>query len=294
MTHFKDEYILSRQEYGDLFPYISDDAVSGVFWNGRALWIDEISHASYPVKESISEDFIDKFVTMMCTRNGMKLGPSSPTATIRTPAMDMTIIHGSIATSGTGFIIKKKNPPKKPDTTAMIEAGICTNENIDHLRSLAESRKSVLITGAESINRTEILRLLAKYTESCQRTVVIEGKKPLNLSKLYPGKDITEFAFTKELDIESFLDIIFSVYPRLIILQEPKPELIKTLIKCVGDDISIFSSVSCELLSELGEFTRVSRTFDEVVELAEKDEKESASGYRIKKILNIKPDRGEH
>ena len=41
MEDFRNSYLISRQEYGILFPYIADDNVSEIFWNGNDLWIDD-------------------------------------------------------------------------------------------------------------------------------------------------------------------------------------------------------------------------------------------------------------
>ena len=42
MDAFEEKYLLSRRDYGLLYPYIVDEEVTDINWNGRQLWIDHL------------------------------------------------------------------------------------------------------------------------------------------------------------------------------------------------------------------------------------------------------------
>lgn len=39
---FETKFLLRRQDYGVLYPYIVSEDVTDINWNGRQLWIDDL------------------------------------------------------------------------------------------------------------------------------------------------------------------------------------------------------------------------------------------------------------
>lgn len=39
---FETRFLLRRQDYGVLYPYIVSEDVTDINWNGRQLWIDDL------------------------------------------------------------------------------------------------------------------------------------------------------------------------------------------------------------------------------------------------------------
>ena len=42
MNEFQKDYLLKRQDYGVLYPYVMEETVTDIHWNGRQLWIDDL------------------------------------------------------------------------------------------------------------------------------------------------------------------------------------------------------------------------------------------------------------
>ena len=47
MEEFEKKYLLKRQDYGLLYPYIVSDDVTDINWNGRQLWIDDLGRGRF-------------------------------------------------------------------------------------------------------------------------------------------------------------------------------------------------------------------------------------------------------
>ena len=249
MAGFKDEYLLSRQEYGELFPYVSDDEVSSVFWNGKMLWITEIHGGSYPAKEVLEKDFIDKFVLLVCNRAGMRLGVATPIIHYVSHSLDFTFVHRSLSPMGTSFILKKKSVPKRPEPKEMMERGICTEDDLEQLEDAIKSQRSLVIVGAGVSDRTEILRFLSRYTRPECRTVVIDSGVGLDLLSLTPGKDIIELTVDCRKDVVSLTELAIDLDAAIIVYPELKADKLKAIQEELPGEICIITSMNCRDMS---------------------------------------------
>ena len=55
MNEFQKDYLLKRQDYGVLYPYVMEETVTDIHWNGRQLWIDDLEKGRYMAPEILSE-----------------------------------------------------------------------------------------------------------------------------------------------------------------------------------------------------------------------------------------------
>ena len=56
MNEFQKDYLLKRQDYGVLYPYVMEETVTDIHWNGRQLWIDDLEKGRYMANVSIRMD----------------------------------------------------------------------------------------------------------------------------------------------------------------------------------------------------------------------------------------------
>lgn len=47
MNDFQKKYLLKRQDFGVLYPYLIEDKVTDINWNGKQLWIDDLEGKIY-------------------------------------------------------------------------------------------------------------------------------------------------------------------------------------------------------------------------------------------------------
>ena len=57
---FQKRYVLKRQDFGILYPYIVSEDVTDINWNGRQLWIDDLKRGRYLAGEVLSDVFVER------------------------------------------------------------------------------------------------------------------------------------------------------------------------------------------------------------------------------------------
>ena len=65
MNEFQKDYLLKRQDYGVLYPYVMEETVTDIHWNGRQLWIDDLEKRRYMAPEVLYEKFANRFSMLL-------------------------------------------------------------------------------------------------------------------------------------------------------------------------------------------------------------------------------------
>ena len=52
---------LSEKHFGIFYPYLVQDSVTDIDYNGRNIWITDLEKGRYPAPESVSERFVMQF-----------------------------------------------------------------------------------------------------------------------------------------------------------------------------------------------------------------------------------------
>ena len=62
---FETRFLLRRQDYGVLYPYIVSEDVTDINWNGRQLWIDDLKKGRYQAGEVLAKEFVERFASLI-------------------------------------------------------------------------------------------------------------------------------------------------------------------------------------------------------------------------------------
>ncbi|MEE3467672.1 MAG: hypothetical protein VZQ83_04465 [Eubacterium sp.] len=197
MGEFKEEYLLSRQEYGTLFPYVMKEEVHQLFWNGRSLWVEDSGQGRYVAKDRLSDGFVKRFALLMSNKCGCSFNLSHPVFEWENAVFYLQMLHESVAGSGTTLLLRKKEHPRRPDAKSLVESGFCDEATITLLKETIREESSFLLYGNAHSGKLDLLRFITRYIPPESRIVTVEGEEPLQIAVLNPDKDVTELTITK-------------------------------------------------------------------------------------------------
>ncbi len=226
MSDFQDDYLLSRQEYGVLFPYLARDDVKQVYWNGRSLSIDSEQGKSIE-KERLSDAFTERFALLVCNRLSKSFNRQNPVFEYDNKAVYIQMIHESIAGAGTTLLIRKKERPMRPDAKSLVESGFCNDAVISILKDIIREEISFMIYGMGEV--VSLMRFMTRYIPPESRMLCIEGGKCLDIAALNPDKDVTEIGLDPDREENSVLRICKGIRPRWILSDSSSGRVIKDI-----------------------------------------------------------------
>ena len=228
MSDFKEDYILSRQEYGVLFPYMIKEDVKQIYWNGRNLSI-ETGQGKSMVAERLSDSFTERFALLICNRLGKCFNRHNPVFEYENNMLYIQMIHESVAGAGTTLLIRKKDRPMRPDAKSLVESGFCDESVIGLLKSIVVEEVSFLIYGHSSGEK--LMRFMTRYIPPESRMLSIEGEAKLDIMALNPDKDVTELKMESEHESNRLLKICRGLCPRWILTDSADGRVVKEIVE---------------------------------------------------------------
>lgn len=80
--------------FGPLYPYIIDDDVTDVDYNGREVWITDSDNCRHVCKDLIlSQDFVDQFTGRVANGVSKAFNRQNPVLEAETASLRITIVH---------------------------------------------------------------------------------------------------------------------------------------------------------------------------------------------------------
>ena len=87
MNEFQKDYLLKRQDYGVLYPYVMEETVTDIHWNGRQLWIDDLEKGRYMAPEVLSESFANRFSMLLSNLSNKAFNRDNPVMEVETSCL---------------------------------------------------------------------------------------------------------------------------------------------------------------------------------------------------------------
>ena len=204
MEDFRNDYLLSRQEYGRLFPYIADDNVTEILWNGRSLWIDDRIKGRYMAPEKLSEAQAGHISMLIANRSGMMYGPVNPVLSWDTERLSICILSEYASKNGATFILKKRENDKGFTAKTLIDSGFCTEEDLSVIKEIVKEKTSFVICGEKGSDKVDLMRFMMRYIPVSDRVISMENEGKLSLVAHDADKDVMEIELTSD-DIKNDL-----------------------------------------------------------------------------------------
>ncbi len=232
MSDFKEDYLLSRLEYGVLFPYIMKDDVKQIYWNGRNLTIESDQGKEF-AKERLSESFLERFSLLICNRCVKKFNPENSIFEYENKTLYIQMIHESVAGAGTTLLIRKKERPSRPDAKSLVESGFCDESAIGLLKDIIHEEVSFLIYGYNGADK--LMRFMTRYIPPESRMLSVEGGSKLEIQALNPDKDVTELTIDPENAGISLQKICRGIDPKWILSCNSDGRVIRGIVEAMEE-----------------------------------------------------------
>ena len=125
MNEFQKDYLLKRQDYGVLYPYVMEETVTDIHWNGRQLWIDDLEKGRYMAPEVLSESFANRFSMLLSNLSNKAFNRDNPVMEVETEELRICLVHPSVAYSGLSISLKKTPAVRRLKKEDMTGNGYC-------------------------------------------------------------------------------------------------------------------------------------------------------------------------
>lgn len=234
MNDFQKRFLLKRQDYGILYPYIIEDKVTDINWNGNQLWIDDLEKGRYRAEEILSETFVERFVSLVSSVTGNPFNRMFPVLEAETEELRISIVHSCVAHTGATISLRKVPIVQRINSEKMIEDGYCSEEINQFLIDCIRAHCSIVICGLPGAGKTELLKYLTRYIPPEERVITIEDVLEIHYQKMNPAKDCVELKVAENFTYTQAIKACLRQLPKWILLSEARSVEVRSLLESLS------------------------------------------------------------
>lgn len=226
---FKDEY------YGPLLEFVKDENVTDINYNGKDVWIDDLTVGRYKADVKLTREFVEQFTIRIADVVSENFSQYDPLLEAETDVLRISVIHESVANTGRSISIRKTPIVKRLSRQNMIASGYASEEIINLLQHCAEGKMNALFCGEPGAGKTELLKWMTTFIPNHDRVITIEDSLEIHYAAINEGKDCVELKVDNDrFDYVKAIKACLRQNPQWILLSEARSTEVKHLIESMS------------------------------------------------------------
>ncbi|MGN0291813.1 MAG: ATPase, T2SS/T4P/T4SS family, partial [Lachnospiraceae bacterium] len=242
-------FTISDTQYGPFLPFLKQEIITDIDFNGQDLWIKDIYNkrtkiTNPEIVKQLTQKNIDSFTTAVGNMIGSNLNVSTPVLEAETEDLRITLLHESIAATGTCVCIRKTPPVQRITPLSALENHYCTEEVLHLLVNCVKAKLNMVFCGEPGVGKTECAKFLTTFIPPDQKVVTVEDTRELRYREINPGKDCVELRVREGLfSYEDALKEVLRMNPNRVMLSEARSVEVKQLLECWTTGITGFTTL---------------------------------------------------
>ena len=273
------ELKLSEDLFGDLYPFIIDENVTDIKWNGYELRIDDLKKGRYVSDISLTPDFLDILTTRLAKHVNVNFSPSKPTLQAETPELRIQATHPFVTGDSKYVLAIRKTPAVARLSNEEIKRQGYADDLFPMLMNgLIKAHMSGMIIGDVGAGKTELEKYIAGFIPDDEPIVTIEDTLELKLKQIYPKKDIYPLKITDIFTTEMAIRNALRTNTKWMLIAEARGREIFTILEGASTGCLAWSTIHTNHVWEIP---------DRIVQMAGGDADKEALENTVYAFFNV-------
>lgn len=229
--------------FGPILPYIQDDNVTDINWNGRQLWLDDLNKGRYPSDEKLDDVWVKNFAQRIANLVSENFNTTSPLLEAETDALRISIIHNGVSNTGFSISIRKTPAVRRLHDDTMIKSGYANELILQLLERFIKARCSVIVVGDVGSGKTELIKYLTKFIPNNERTITVEDNYEIRISSICPKLDCVEIKVNERFDYVHAIKASLRQMCTWLLMAETRSREVAQLLEAASTGCSIITSM---------------------------------------------------
>lgn len=238
---------LDENLFKQLWPYIQDDNVTDIRWNGRQLWVEDLIHGRRLMPVMLDHQFLDIFTSKISHMQNVNFNESTRSLQASTDELRIHCIHYSHTGDGTYSLSIRKIPAvARINRENIIKQGYADQAMVNLLGALVRSRSRGIVIGDPGAGKTELLKYLASFVPANESMMTIEDTLEMKLPRIYPDKDITSVLIDDHYTAQMAIRDALRLETKFLWNAEARGREIERILETASTGCCCWTTIHCE------------------------------------------------
>ena len=235
---------MNEDLFGTLYPYIIDDDITDIRWNGHSLWVENLKKGRYRTEDILDDDWLDIFTQRISNMQNVSFNASKPSLQASSETLRIHCIHPSRTGDHTYSLSIRKVPAVvRINEKSIEETKYADKATIELLAGLVRNRYKGIVIGDVGAGKTELLKYLARYIPDNMSTMTAEDTLEMKLPVLYPGKDISSVLLDEHYPAEQAIRDALRLETRYLWLAEARGREIARIMEGASTGCTVWTTI---------------------------------------------------
>lgn len=246
-----EKFQLTAEQFGVFWKYIRQAEVTDIDYNGSDLWISDLVKGHYKAEEEITEQFLEQFTHNISNCVNKQFNKANRVLEADTKELRVSILHNSVAMSGTSVCIRKSPPVLRNTISDMLKDGFCTERMLSLLINCVQAGMNFVTGGEPGHGKTEFTKFLMQFIPASQRVITIEDSLEIHYSAINPGSDCVEIRVDEDFDYTAAIKASLRQNPKWLVLSEARSVEVTSLLEQWSTGVKGFTTIHLDDLRKL-------------------------------------------
>lgn len=236
---------INEENYGVLTPFIMQDQITDLDYNGRCLWVSMVNGIRKRITNiAVKEEFVEQFSHRIANLVNQPFNQSNVLLEAETESLRISILHESVAISGRSISVRKSPARIRMSELEAVEHQFCNQVILNFLVNCVISHQNIVFCGEPGVGKTECVKFFSNYIPEGERIITIEDNLELHFEAIYPKRDCVSLKVSEErLSYEQAIKASLRQNPAWIILSEARSREVKYLLEVWSTGVSGFTTL---------------------------------------------------
>lgn len=238
---------VNEELFKDLYPYILDDNITDIKWNGRDLWVDDLTKGRYKSNIKLSNTFLEIFTSRVAQYANAHFNLSQPSLQAETDELRVHAIHPFRTGDKTYILAIRKTPSvARLNNDVILKQGYADELTIELLGALVRSHISGIIIGDVGSGKTELEKYLASFIPDNESCLTVEDTLEMKLPVLYPHKDISSVKIGDDYTAVQAIRDALRLLTKWLLIAEARGREISTILEGASTGCVAWTTIHTE------------------------------------------------
>ena len=241
------KFEINEDLFKDLYPYIIDDNITDIKWNGRDLWVDDLEKGRYRTDTKLSDSFLNIFTSRVAGYANVNFNFSSPSLQAETDDLRIHAIH-PFRTGDKKYILAIRKTPSvaRLNREKILDQGYADELTIELLGALVRSHISGIIIGDVGSGKTELEKYIASFIPDNESCLTVEDTLEMKLPIIYPEKDISSVKIDESYSAVQAIRDALRLLTKWLLIAEARGREISTILEGASTGCVAWTTIHTE------------------------------------------------
>lgn len=239
------------EQFGIFWKYIESPTVTDIDYNGKELWVTDFEKGRYQAEDEITEQFLNTFTHNISNCVNKQFNHANKILEADTKELRISILHDSVAASGTSICIRKSPAIVRNTIDGMVKSGYCPKEILQLLLNCVQAKMNFVFGGEPGSGKTECAKFFMQFIPKEERVITIEDSLEIHYRDINPGADAVELRIAPGFDYTDAIKACLRQNPKWLMLSEARSVEVTSLLEQWSTGVNGFTTIHLDDLRKL-------------------------------------------